>query len=198
MFHTFSERVIAYSVRNGLLDKEKAEEYIYGLELSISVLVNLVSVLLIGLVMGMLPEAVLFLFLYVTVRRFAGGFHFESQVVCFLSMCIMSLSAFLVIRYGGNNIWLWSAVMAASVLILLLLSPVPSITKPIDTKEKLVYGRISRAIGIVVSIAYAVLCFLQHMYTAKIISLTMCLVAVFEILGKIKYRLYDRSQAGDT
>ncbi|MDO5396494.1 MAG: accessory gene regulator B family protein [bacterium] len=192
MFHAFSERIIAYAVKNGLLDSEKAEEYIYGLELSISVSASYISVLLIGFIMGMLPEAALFLFLYVTIRRFAGGFHFESQVVCFLSMYIISPLTFLIIRHGGDSIQLWSIVMAASVLTILLLSPVPAVEKPIDTKENVIYGRISRAISIIVSIIYVVLCFSQHIYIAKIISSTMCVVAILEILGKIKYILHNR------
>ena len=176
-----------YAAENGFLEKEKAEEYIYGLELSTSVLINYISVLIIGCIMGMLPEAALFLFLYVTIRRFAGGFHFDSQMICYLSMCVISPLVLLVIKYGSDNIWLCSAAMAVSVLTVLLLSPVPSANKPIDEREKVIYGRISRTIIVIIGIVYTVLCFCRCIYIAKIISSAIFTAAIFEILGKIKY-----------
>lgn len=190
MLHKLSECIVVYAIENGLLEKEKAEEYIYGLELSTSVLINYISVLIIGCIMGMLPEAALFLFLYVTVRRFAGGFHFESQMVCYLSMCIISPLVLLVIKYGSNNIWLCSTAMTVSVLTVLLLSPVPSANKPIDERERLVYGRFSRTLIITIGMIYIALCFCGCINIAKTISCAIFVVAIFEILGKIKYERF--------
>lgn len=189
MLHTISERIIEYAVENNALDKDKADEYIYGLEISLSVSVSSVSVFIIGLSMGMLWESVLFLFLYVSVRRFAGGFHFSSQIACYLSMCIMCPIILLIIRYGGNNAALYSVIMGISALVLLILSPVPALEKPLDAREKTVYGRIARIIIIAVCIIYAVLCFFQHTYISKIIAVTICAAAVFAVLGKMKHRV---------
>lgn len=35
MFHSISERIIAYAVKSNMLDKDKTEEYIYGLEITL-------------------------------------------------------------------------------------------------------------------------------------------------------------------
>lgn len=86
--------------------------------------------------MGMLWQSVLFLFLFVSVRRFAGGFHFSSQIMCYLSMCIMCSLVLLIIKYSENNVMLYSIIMTISIIILLMLSPVPAIEKPLDAKKK--------------------------------------------------------------
>lgn len=195
MFHKISEQIIAYAIRNNALDENMAEEYIYGLEISISVLASYVSVLIIGLLMGMLWQSAVFLALYVSVRRFAGGFHFKSQIVCYISMCVMSPIVLLIIKYTENNTVLYSVIMAISALVLLILSPVPAIEKPLDTKEKTVYGIAARAIIFIIAFIYAALCFFDRMYAAKIMAVTLSAAAIFAILGKIKYKLYERTGA---
>lgn len=191
MFHKISERIIAYAVKNNSLDKDKADEYIYGLEISLSVLASYISIIIIGLLMGMFWQSALFLFIFVTVRRFAGGLHFGSQLMCYLSMCIMCPLVLLIIKYTENNSILYSIVMAVSTIILLIISPVPAIEKPLDKKEKLVYGGISRIIIIIITVIYILLCILKLIYIEKIISVTIFAVALFAILGKIKLNLYE-------
>lgn len=194
MFHSISERIIAYAVKIDALDKDKTEEYIYGLELSLSVFASYLSVIIIGIIMGMIWQSILFLLLFVTVRRFAGGFHFKSQIVCYLFMCVICTTALLVIKYSENNIAICSAAMAASMLLLLVLSPIPAIEKPLDDKEKVVYGRITRILLAVIAGAYIVLCFFNNVYAAKIISVTMFIISVFAILGKVKYEWYKNKR----
>lgn len=195
MFHKISERIIAYAIKNNTLDKGKAEEYIYGLEISLSVLASYLSVILIGILMSMLWQSALFLFIFVSVRRFAGGFHFSSQIVCYLSMCIICPVILLIIKYSGNNIVICSVIMAVSTVILFILSPVPAIEKPLDAKEKIVYGRITQIMIIIIAIIYAALCFFHQLYIMKIIAITICTVAIFEIAGKIKHNLYKGEKA---
>lgn len=195
MFHSISERIISYAVKIDALDKDKTEEYIYGLELSLSVFASYLSVIIIGIIMGMIWQSILFLLLFVTVRRFAGGFHFKSQIVCYLFMCVICIIALLAIKYSENNIAICSAAMAVSTLLLLVLSPIPAIEKPLDDKEKVVYGRITRILLAVIACAYIVLCFFDNVYAAKIISVTMFIISVFAILGKVKYEWYKNKRA---
>lgn len=193
MFHTISERIIAYAVKNNTLDKDKTEEYIYGLEISLSVFVSYISVLIIGFFMEMFWQSALFLFIFVTVRRFAGGFHFSSQIACFLSMWVICSTVLLIIKYSNNSVILYSVIMAISTIVLLILSPLPAIEKPLDAKERIVYGRIARIIILVVAVTYTAFCLFQNMYIAKIIAVTICAVAILAILGKVKFKMYEKT-----
>ena len=85
--------------------------------------------------------------------------------------------------------------MAASMLLLLVLSHIPAIEKPLDDKEKVVYGRITRILLAVIAGAYIVLCFFNNVYAAKIISVTMFIISLFAILGKVKYEWYKNKRA---
>lgn len=195
MFHKISERIITYAVKNNELNENETEEYIYGLELTIAVLINDISVIIIGIFMGMLWQAILFWFLLALIRRFAGGFHFSSQLICYLSMCVICPLVLMIIKYSADNAAVFTVIMTISALILLILSPVPAVEKPLDTKEKIVYGRVSRLIIVCVAVVYAVLCGLGQIYAAKIISVTVSAAAIFAVLGKIKHKLYQNEKA---
>lgn len=194
MLHKISERIITYAIKRNALRKDKAEEYIYGLEITLSVLTSYVSVLIIGALMGMLWQAALFLFIFVSVRRFGGGFHFSSQAACYLFTCIMCLLILLIIKYSVNSIAAYSVIMALSTLALLKIFPVPAIEKTLDAKEKTVYGRISRVMVIVIAFIYVVLCFFNCIYIAKIIAATILVIAILGVFGKIKQKLCEREK----
>lgn len=191
MIHDISRRIIAYAVSINALEREKTEEYIYGLEITISVLTSYLSVLIIGLFMGMVWESLVFLFLFVLLRRFAGGFHFSSQIACYTFTCIISATVLLVIKCVVGNVIIYSSIMLVSSLTLLILSPVPSIEKPLDRVEKIVYRRIARGIVILVDIIFSILCMVHLLYWAKLVATTMCVIAISLIIGMIKQKLYE-------
>lgn len=190
MFHTISEKIIVFAIKNKILAQEKADEYIYGIEITLSVIVSYVSVLVIGLLMNMFWESAVFLFLFVLMRRFAGGFHFRSQLACYIFMCITTPVILLTIKFAESDTVTCSAIMIISSLLLLILSPVPAIEKPLDKKEQVVYGRVARIIVVGVCVIYTILHVVQQLYLAKIITVTVCAVAIFSVLGKLKQMLY--------
>ena len=99
------------------------------------------------------------------------------------------------IKYTENNVTACSVIILISALILLIVAPIPALTKPIDVKEKVVYGRIARILIIIMVIVFIVLCAFDLVYTAKIITVTILAVTILAILGEIKYNLYKREDA---
>ena len=186
MVHKISEHIITYAISNGLLDADKSEEYIYGLELSLLVLLNDLTVCIIGAVMGMFWESVVFLFLYTLLRRYIGGFHFSSQLLCYLSMCVMCPIVLLIVKCSGENILICSAVTAIATSILWIAAPIPSPEKSIDNKERNMYERISKILIMIMVISYILLCIFQLLYWAKVVTVCVSAVTVFAVIAKIK------------
>ena len=56
MFRKFSEWAVAYAIRLGYIPKEEQEEYTYGLDLVMSVIVSDLTMLIIGIIMKMIPQ----------------------------------------------------------------------------------------------------------------------------------------------
>ena len=64
MFRKFSEWAVAYAIRLGYIPKEEQEEYTYGLDLVMSVIVSDLTMLIIGIIMKMIPQVIVFGFMY--------------------------------------------------------------------------------------------------------------------------------------
>ncbi len=186
MFHRISEKLVRYAVSQGMCEEEKSEEYVYGLELIWAMLANTAAAAVIGILMGMAAETFFFWFVYVVLKKYTGGFHFESSFACWLSTCIMTPLALLFMKYCPyNEIWYTvSAVISAAVL--LALSPVEAVHKPLGKRERQVFGRIARILVCAAVAVYIVCLICGADYAQKLLTAALAAEAVFVAAGKIK------------
>lgn len=145
---------------------EDAELRRYAMGLLKSQAANLVATLLIAAISGRWLEILLFEAAFMTLRRYAGGYHSSSSTRCFF----VSLGVLLAVVAG--DVWVLcspATAGAGSVRVLLLwglaagafiflFSPVEAINKPLDGTERRVYGRRARIVAAVqVAVEYILL-----------------------------------------
>ncbi len=184
MIHNIAKRFTEYVIQMGYVDKSKFDEYLYGLELTLIVLLNSVTVMLIGIIMQMLMETIIFWLTYNILKKYVGGFHFSSTTACYASTCIMCPIVLWVIKYSNYTID-WSIVLISEI-ILILLAPVETIQKPLDEKERLFFKKIAIMLSLISLVICLILVLLNYNYAAKVISIGIISVAIFAILGKLK------------
>lgn len=86
----FAEKISEKLVHNGIVPKEDAPLYQYGIENAITVAGNLLASVTFGIITGRLGVVLVFLFFYGTLRSFSGDVHCKSKAGCFcLSMAIL-------------------------------------------------------------------------------------------------------------
>ncbi len=192
MFHHIANGIVGRAIKQKIIHEQQKEEYTYGLELSMTVLLNGITVVVIGILMGMPFETIGFWLIYNILKKYTGGFHFNSSAVCYISTCIMCVLVLYLIRICSFDTLLYSVLAVVSGGITFALSPVPAIQKPLDEKEEQVFGKIARILVLVTVILYFI-CILCHLnYVAKIFAFGIISVALFAIAGKIKYVLCVR------
>ena len=85
-------------LRLGYIKEEEQEEYIYGLDLVMSLICTVIlTMLIIGIIMKMIPQVIVFGFMYKFIRKYVGGFHCETafdvlicrQVRCVYAFCLL-------------------------------------------------------------------------------------------------------------
>mgnify|MGYP006067949487 CR=1 FL=1 len=187
MFKGTAKRIIKYAVRNNYIAKEDAEAQAYGLELFLTILLNDVTVLVIGAAAHMLLEAVFFWLIYKAMKKYTGGYHFDNAVVCYLSTVVMAGIVLILVKYCEFNVYIYSALTAADALLLIILSPVAAINKPLDEKETRVFRVIAWVLVLAVTSIYVILILCEFNYAAKIPVFSMTSVAVFALAGKIEH-----------
>ncbi|MCM1166500.1 MAG: accessory gene regulator B family protein [Lachnospiraceae bacterium] len=150
-----SQRIGNDLVRSNVIEADDAEIYIYGINQILVSVINVSSALIIGLLFGTILEIVVFMAAYIPLRSFAGGFHAKTPLRCYIYSLIMLIIVSMGLKYLHIEIWGYYAVLSASVLIVLALSPVEDKNKPLDDLEYKVYKKraiIIAAVELVISV----------------------------------------------
>lgn len=74
------EKCIAW----GIADSDNKDIYIYGINNLFIILINLVSVVMLGVIFNSVLQVIWFMLNFVFLRSYLGGFHLNSHVHCYL------------------------------------------------------------------------------------------------------------------
>ena len=186
MIHKISEKAIMYAILNNYIKQEQYDEYVYALEIILNILITDITMIIIGLAMGMIWECILFWLVYKILRKYCGGYHFSTSLKCYLSSCIMCPVVLAVVRYVPYSMTVWGLLTLTALIILSILSPVEAANKPLDEKEQRIFGITARILIIISAVCWSVTAIVfRQLILSKIISLSIISVAVFVIAGKM-------------
>ena len=100
MIPKLAKNVAHFFVVKNVASKSKEAIYAYGMELLISDVLNTLIVLLIALTSHTLPAVIIFIAVFMILRRFVGGYHANNHLSCMFTL-IMVMLAF---SYGICNV----------------------------------------------------------------------------------------------
>lgn len=164
--------------------------YRYGIEISISSLLNIVLVVIAGILIHHIIESIVFLTLFILIRSFTGGYHADTYFRCHLLMCTTFILTALANSIFSNKFSLLIIIVLICVteLIVSILGPIENKNKPIDDSKRIKL----KIIGIVITlIINCTGLFLSRSYLGTMIILTTFLIALLMIAAKIKERGSD-------
>lgn len=187
MFEKISCKITDSFEQSKTISNSERELYQYGLRQIFITILNIVTTLLIGFLMGMIAQAIIFTAAYIPIRIYAGGFHASTPVRCWAISAIMLTLVLFILKLTSNNFFpQLSAVSLIACIVIILLSPVEDMNKPLDDKEHRVYH--FRTIAFIsTSIAVtAFLYFLSFKSAAASIEMVWISLSVMLIVGKIK------------
>lgn len=119
-------------------DEEVQDFYRYGIEISISSLLNIILVLAVGLLIHHVLESVIFLSLFILIRSFTGGYHADTYFRCNLLMCVtFALTVFVnIITSDKITLPIVIGLVCLTEITVVLLGPIENNNKPIDGSRK--------------------------------------------------------------
>lgn len=123
--------------RRGIIHEEDIEVYAYGLELVLSSAISTLLVIVVSLLF-LKPLAWLFFLLsFIPIRLTAGGYHAKSHLQCFIVFTIAYAFFMAGAVLGAALVTpiILIGISAISVLIILLLAPLQSESKPMSGEE---------------------------------------------------------------
>lgn len=184
MIKKFSKSLVDILIKNNAIDSNLMEVYVYGYEVMISAISDLLITIIIGAIAGRLINAIIFFMIFVTVRVYTGGYHANTYIKCkfvFISImiCVLSLSVFYF------DIFTLFFIDLFFVMIVFLTAPTENENKPLSEDEKRKYSVISRIISLCWS-AFALLIFSYNSTLTVTIISTELFIGLLLAYGKVK------------
>lgn len=197
MMEKIAKRLTAYIIGKGIVAESEEKIYLYGFQMGLELISNLIVSVLIAMKMDMLPQAAIFFIVFIPIRSYAGGFHFDQYLHCFILSVVtyvgvLELSQILTIA-GEIH------VVADVVLLILVwyLFPVQNVRRMIDEDEKRYFSKKLQQILVADFVLIVVLLVLKKEDLLAVVSLTLVLIVVSMIAGKIKYFIWQQRQTSD-
>jgi accessory gene regulator B len=154
MIKSSANKVTSFLYYNNYIDSDKYEYdvYLYGFESMIALILNTVSILLIGLLFDRFMHTVVFLLCYFPLRQYTGGYHADTYEKCFLTFVVIFIVTIFIANNLGNEgikplIILFSIINWTSIC---LLSPVDHINNILEDEDKIKYKKKARLIATLV------------------------------------------------
>ena len=127
--------------------KEEKEEIIrYGLERIKSTCIMTLVTLLMGCIFQVFFQSIIFLVCFIVLRKYAGGYHADTQNRCYVISTVIFAVALLAIRYmsDGNDNEIFILLQSLNFILLYFLVPVDNKNHRLEQWEKEKYGKKAR------------------------------------------------------
>lgn len=168
------DKTTDFLVEQNCIKEEERELYAFGLNLIWLAVINVVLSIVIGMVFRVLPNTLLFLFLFIPLRSFAGGYHAKSPISCAVASQAIILVAGIVSKkisgLGRNGILFEIIILVFGMIQVIRQAPESAETKPLNKIEIKKYRKIAMILSGLECIT-AVICYLKGQYpVAAVIS----------------------------
>jgi len=141
MFIKTSKKIAQLLKQNKAIDDEYYELCQYGLQQGMSIFLNLLTTILIGIITGMIWQSIIFTILYIPLRSNAGGYHAQTATRCYIYSILLMIAILLAMKYLFIPEFICIIALLISCAIIIILAPVEDLNKPLDDVEQVTYRK---------------------------------------------------------
>ncbi|MBO5947433.1 accessory gene regulator B family protein [bacterium] len=189
MINSLSQHLAKHLYETSIITESDMELYAYGFFVLISRIIFLIVSVIFGIIFNIVIESILFYILFSFIRSYAGGIHAPTEILCTIftisSLFMSVLSIKLMLNYGDQRIAF--VVYFISLIIIIILSPLDTKEKPLNSNEKKCFKVKTYAVLIVI-ILISITAMVFHKINIFYSSLmSLVLESILLLSGKIKY-----------
>lgn len=139
LFRKISEKTSTRLVEKNIIQASGKELYSYGIRNGLLLLLNIITVVVIGIIFGDVLRSILFMSLYIPLRSFAGGYHARTPQMCYIFSVMLIIAVLLAMKHLDISCFICIISINILYVIIALLSPVEDVNKRLDTVERKVF-----------------------------------------------------------
>lgn len=189
MFSKVAETITQKLEENNTIQSENREIYRYGFQQGFTILLNIVTIVIIGLVLKSLLQALLFMMFYFPLRSYAGGFHAKTAIRCYAYSMVIIVLILLAIKFAPITNLIYTIITVTSSVIILCLAPVQDHNKPLDQTEHKVYKFRTLIIWAIEALLFSIATCFDWQILVSCLSWVFAIMAMILCLGVINNRI---------
>ena len=174
-----------FLIHKKVVESKERDIYIYGCEALFSAISNLIILIVCGIMTGELISAFIFLFIFVLMRKYCGGYHAQTHLKCNFIFAITTLVILLIVK---NNFLIDTFILIITLIIsdiiIFWLAPIMNKNKPLEQCKIIKFRKISCTLGFIFTIIAVLLIYISKAVSI-IIALTLLSVSVAMLYAKI-------------
>lgn len=183
------ERLVEHFIAKEIITTQDREVYLYGLKQGISFIINIITVIILAVLMDALEIAIWFSASYFLLRSYAGGFHFQHQLNCYVFSIILIVMSITVIKYITVTPFFLFVIIIIIGVFIYKLAPIEANEKPLEDIEKKYYKKKTRRLLGGEIFIFSISVHFEKMIVAKSIVTALVIIFILLVLGKKKNRL---------
>lgn len=188
-----SDKLTNKLLKMQIISGEEMDLYYYGFKQGFLLLLNMMTVIIIGIIFSMIWQSVIFIIMYSLLRAYAGGYHASTQSRCYLFSVVMITSVLWLIKLIPWNGFICFSITTVAGMIILLMAPVEDSNKPLDQREKEIFKKRANIILCILA-GFVLLFWFNGMKEISIcIVMGICMISAMLILGRLKNTNRDKA-----
>lgn len=181
-----SEKITKKLVKMQVIDEEDKDLYVYGFQQGFILLINTITVILIGFVFNMVWQSIVFLVTYSVLRAYAGGYHASTQLRCYLFSTGMIILVLYTLSQIPRNGFICFGITTVSSIIIFMLAPVEDQNKPLSKLEQTVFKERTNCIMLILIGCIIIFWIFGFWEISVCMSVSLLVLSIMLVLGKAK------------
>ena len=183
MIAKIAAAVSEWLVAQGAVTDKDKKLFAYAVYSFLFGMMPIFIIVILGLIFDMVLEGLLLITPFMLLRKFSGGYHLKSSIVCTITSTSLLLFSLLAVRIvsisSATNIL--SIIVVLSCITLFLLSPIDSDARRLSVKERKVFRLIARIITCIFLLFYFLLLLFDQIDIATPICIGMIFPAILQL-----------------
>lgn len=196
MLDSFCNKVCDYFIMIEVITEDRKPLYVYGLNQAITMCLNIITTLLIGVLLDMFWFCVFFLAAFIPIRSYAGGYHSKTPLRCYIFSVLQIIAILLLLKQVEISVPVSFLLLLLACIAIFFFAPVEDANKPFSKGEFMEFRKRTRIILMIEFLCYVVCALLGWYILCESIMIAHITLAIVLILGwiKNKYRLKVSSE----
>lgn len=188
MISSVANNITNYLICKKVIKDDDREIYQYGFEQVFSSLLNIATMLLLGIILGKIYQSLVLILSFMALRSYSGDYHANTPLHCYL-LTVMSISAALsIMKFITIDRFICLGLLVLSSLIIITLSPIGTANKPLDEIEKIIYRKKTIIVWCIETCVALLFIVFNNTEIHSSIVLAQTLVSIALISGKVQTR----------